>query len=315
LRLRRAMKGLGTDKATIVEISGHRTFAQRRMIVKEYIDIDQHIKRDLLLELKNDAGRDIENLVLPLYMMPGEFDARLMEKAMRGIANDVEVLNEILCTRTNEELNAMKIAWKERVDTRQSLEDRVSEETKKFFGVTHYHNLCMRLLQARRPPCNEPDLHLVHADAEELNRLLLERSNMNTAEAKFVEIFTERSWPHIRALVGEFQKISKKWTLDGAICHEFGESSNTVRALRVIIEFCNDPYDFWAKKLRDAMKGFGTDDNKLIRIVISRCEIDLANVIQVFGERYGDGKTLKNWIESDVSGFSAQLLLNLCGYY
>jgi len=315
LLLRRAMKGLGTDNATIVEISGHRTFAQRWMIVREYLHIDDTIKKDLLVDFRSDLGSQLANLVLPLYMMPGEFDARLMEKAMRGVGNDVEVLNEVLCTRTNEEIRAMKMAWKERVDTRQSLDDRVSDETKKFFGVTHYHNLCMKLLQARRPGCSEPDSKLVRTDAEDLNRLLLERSNVNTAESKFVEIFTERSWPHIRALVGEFQNVSKKWTLDGALCHEFGESSNTVKALRTIIEFCTDPYDFWAKRLRDAMKGFGTDDTKLVRIVVSRCEIDMANIVQAFGQRYGEGKNLKNWIEQDTSGFFAQLLLNLCGYY
>jgi len=190
----------------------------------------------------------------------------------------------------------------------------VSDETKKFFGVTHYHNLCLRLLEAKRPACTEPNEQQIRADAEELNRVLLERSNINTAEAKFVEIFTERSWPHIRALVSAFENVSKKWTLDGAICHEFGESSNTVKALRVLIEFSTDPYDFWAKRLLDAMKGLGTDDSKLIRIVVSRCEVDMANIVQAFGRTYGDGKTLQNWIE-DCSGFYAQLLSNLCGYY
>lgn len=285
------------------------------MIVREYVNVDTQTERNLINDLKGDLSGNFGNLVLPLYMIEGEFDARLMERAMSGIGNDVEVLNEILCTRTNEEIRAMRAAWTEKIDPKQSLEDRVSDETKKFFGVTHYHNLCMKLLAGRRPACSNPDEDLVRKDAEELNRLLLERSNVNTAEAKFVEIFTERNWPHIRALVGEFQKVSKKWTLDGAICHEFGESSNTVRALRVLIEFCTDPYDFWAKKMQQAMKGMGTNDNQLIRIVVSRCEIDLHNVVQVFGQRYGEGKNLKGWIEHDTGGFYTQLLLYLCGYY
>jgi hypothetical protein len=312
MRLRKAMKGLGTDKATIVDITGHRNFEQRLMIVKEYVNVDEKEKRDLLYDFKNDVGGDLGNLVLPLYMMPGEFDARLMEKAMRGIGNDVEVLNEILCTRTNKEIQEMKLAWIQKIDEKQKLEDRVATETKKFFGITHYHTLCVKLLEARRPPCITPDEKQVRADAEELNHLLTERSQ--NAEAKFVEIFTERSWPHIRALVGVFQNVSEKWTLDGAICHEFGESSNTVKALRLLIEFCTDPYDFWAKRLRDSLKGIGTDDSKLIRIIVNRCEIDLGNIVETFGQRYGESKNLKNWIEHDASGFYAQLLLYLCGY-
>jgi hypothetical protein len=247
-------------------------------------------------------------------MTSGEFDARLMEKAMRGIGNDVEMLNEILCTRTNQQIRDMKLAWTAKVDARQTLIDRVSDETKKFFGTTHYHTLCMKLLEANRPACAAPDEKQVRADAEELNRLLVERSNVSNTEIKFVQIFTERSWPHIRALVGAFQTVSKKWTLDGAICHEFGESSNTVKALRLLIEFCTDSYDFWAKRLRDSLKGFGTDDSKLIRIIVSRCEIDFCNIIQVFGQRYGEGRNFKNWIEQETSGFYSQLLLFLSGF-
>jgi len=313
MTLRRAMKGLATDKTAIVDISGHRTFMQRQMIVREYIDIDKE-KRDLIHDLKSDVSGDLEHIIIPLFMIPGEFDARLMEKAMHGIGNDVELLNEVLCTRTNQQIRDMKMAWTAKIDSRQKLIDRVSDETKKFFGTTHYHNLCMKLLEANRPPCGIPDEKKVRADADELNRLLLEHSNVPNTEAKFVEIFTERSWPHIRALVGVFQTVSKKWTLDGAICHEFGESSNTVKALRLLMEFCTDPYDFWAKRLRDSLKGIGTDDSKLIRIIMGRCEIDLCNIIEVFGQRYGEGKNFKNWIEHDTSGFYSQLLLFLCGF-
>jgi len=313
MKLRRAMKGLGTDKATIVDITGHRTFDQRQMIIRAYINIDGNEIRDLIHDLKVEVGGDLERLVVPLYMMPGEFDAFLMDKAMRGIGKDVELLNEVLCTRTNKQIQDMKSAWTAKIDSRQKLIDRVSDETKKFFGTTHYHNLCMKLLEANRPT-GSADEKLVRADAEELNRLLLEHSNIPNIESKFVQIFTERSWAHIRALVGIFQTVSKKWTLDGAICHEFGESSNTVKALRVLMEFCTDPYDFWAKRLRDALKGIGTDDSKLIRIIVSRCEIDLCNIIQVFGQRYGEGKNLKNWIEQDTTGFYCQLLLFICGF-
>merc|ERR1712176_24812 len=64
----------------------------------------------------------------------------------------------------------------------------------------------------------------------------------------------------------------------------------------------------------DSMKGLGTEDNNLIRLVVSRCEIDMWNIKQRFGQTYGNGKTLKNWIEGDVSGAYKTLLLKLCGY-
>jgi hypothetical protein len=315
LRLRQAMKGIGTDKDVIVDITGNRTFEQRRMIAKEYCNLDEHEKRCLITDFKNDLSGDLQNLVVPLYMWRGEFDAHLMEQAMRGIGTDTDLLNEILCTRTNDEIYDMKIAWREYIDSKQRIEDRVSDETKKFFGVSHYHNLCLKLLEGKRALSQLADDKSVHADAEELNRLLIERSDANVAERKFLEIFTERSWPHIRSLQNEFQNISKKWTLEGAVDQQFGQTSNIAQALRFIIEFSIQPYDFWAKRLRDAMKGITTNDSKVIRIVVSRCEIDMANIVQVFGQRYGEGKTLKNWIEQETSGPYSKLLLNLCGFY
>jgi len=62
------------------------------------------------------------------------------------------------------------------------------------------------------------------------------------------------------------------------------------------------------------MKGLGTDDDLLIRVIVTRCEIDLCNVRDIFGMRYGEGKTLKNWIEDDTSGAYRILLYKLCGY-
>jgi hypothetical protein len=322
IRLREAMKGLGTDKDVIVDISGNRTFEQRRMIVREYQRLDGQ-KRHLIQDFKDNLSGDFQNLVVPLYMDKGQFDAHLMEQAMRGIGTDTDLLNEILCTRTNDEIMDMKSCWRLCIDSKQRLEDRVSDETKKFFGISHYHNLCLKLLEAKRAQSAAADDKTVHDDAEELNRLLIERENSSSsttydsklADRKFLEIFCERSWPHIRALAGEFQSISQKWTLDGAIGQQFGETSNVTQALRVILQFSMQPYDFWAKKLHDAMKGIGTNDSKVIRYIVSRCEIDMANIVQVFGQRYGEGKTLKNWIDDKCSGAYATLLLNLCGFY
>jgi hypothetical protein len=314
LCLLRAMKGAGTDKNTIVDISGNRTFAQRQMIADEYANIDPEQRRDLLQDLKSEVGGDLESLVLPLYMMPGELDARLLEKAMYGLRNDVEVLVEVLCTRTNKELQDMKEAWKLKIDPKVRLEEKVGDETKTWFGTTNFHVLCTKLLEANRPPCSKPDEKQVRLDAEDLHHQLLERNDVNNAKAKFVEVFTERSWAHVGAVVGEFQKISDQYTMEAAIRKEFG-SSNTTKALQVMAEFCAQPYDFWAKRLRDAMKGLGTSDNQLVRIVISRCEVDMNNIVLVFGQRYGDGKNLKSWIDSETSGPYAQLLSYLCGFH
>ncbi|NXH12220.1 ANXA7 protein, partial [Bucco capensis] len=68
---------------------------------------------------------------------------------------------------------------------------------------------------------------------------------------------------------------------------------------------------FFAERLYNSMKGAGTDDSTLIRIIVTRSEIDLVQIKQMFTQMYQ--KTLATMISSDTSGDYRRLLLAIVG--
>ena len=55
---------------------------------------------------------------------------------------------------------------------------------------------------------------------------------------------------------------------------------------------------FFAERLYKSMKGAGTDENTLTRVMVSRCEVDLVQIKAAFQKHYG--KTLYSFIKVSV---------------
>ena len=53
--------------------------------------------------------------------------------------------------------------------------------------------------------------------------------------------------------------------------------------------------EFFASRIHKSMAGIGTNDVQLIRLVVTRCEIDLHDIKMAFERMYG--KTLRSWIK------------------
>ena len=60
-----------------------------------------------------------------------------------------------------------------------------------------------------------------------------------------------------------------------------------------------------------AMKGLGTADTTLIRIIVTRAEIDMHYIKAEYRKKYG--KTLNDAIHSETSGHYRTFLLSLLG--
>ena len=56
---------------------------------------------------------------------------------------------------------------------------------------------------------------------------------------------------------------------------------------------------FFAEQLYKSMKGLGTDDDRLIRLVVTRCEVDMGEIKQVFGQQYNE--SLEDFISVGIN--------------
>ena len=75
-----------------------------------------------------------------------------------------------------------------------------------------------------------------------------------------------------------------------------------------------DKFGHFARQLQKTMKGMGTDDDTLCRVVVSRCEIDMVQIKEKFQEL--TGLTLEQYIAVGYSQHQATLLISffkICG--
>eukprot|EP00058_Branchiostoma_floridae_P006297 XP_002591785.1 hypothetical protein BRAFLDRAFT_123531 [Branchiostoma floridae] len=68
---------------------------------------------------------------------------------------------------------------------------------------------------------------------------------------------------------------------------------------------------YFAERLYMAMMGFGTDEDTLTRVIVSRCEVDMKKVADIYERRHG--KTLGAAIADETSGGYRDMLLALIG--
>ncbi|XP_070994412.1 annexin A6-like isoform X1 [Oncorhynchus clarkii lewisi] len=298
--LRKAMKGFGTDEDVIIDIVANRSNEQRQEIRQAFKSI---LGRDLMKDLKSELSKNLERLIIGLMLTPAEFDAKMMRKAMEGAGTDEHALIEILVTRSNEEIHAMNAAYED--GYKKSMEDAIQSDTSGRFS-----QILTSLVQGAREQ-GPADWDRALVDAQELADACNEDSD--DMEIKFMSILCTRSFPHLRRVFQEFVRCSNK-DIEQIIKNEM--SGDVKQAMYGIVRSVKNQPNYIAERLYKAMKCIGTDDRALIRIMVSRSEVDLFNIRKEFKETHDC--SLHEFIQvetmvGDTSGDYRKTLLMLCG--
>lgn len=293
--LRKAMKGLGTDEKAIIEVLAHRSNAQRQYIAVAFKTL---FGKDLIDDLKSELSGNFENVILGLMTPLSDYLAKQVHKAISGIGTDENTLVEILCTRTNREIWDISEAYKRLYKT--AMEKDIRGDTS-----GHFRRLMVSICTGARDD-GPPDPARAKQSAHQLYAAGV--GQWGTDESVFNSILASQSYQQLGMVFYEYHQLAGH-SVATAIEKEFsGDVKNGMIAIARCVE--NRP-SYFAEKLYKSMKGLGTDDDTLIRIVVTRCEIDMVQIKTDYQRMYG--KPLAKAIADDTSGDYKRVLVALVG--
>ncbi|KAG5449894.1 Annexin A6 [Clonorchis sinensis] len=317
-RLHRAMKGAGTDEDTLINILARRTNHERQQICATYESLYHTPLRKVI---KDDTSGQFRTVLCELCHDLPYILAKGLYYAMKGLGTNDRVLIEVLTSLWNDEVKAVSDAYKqvlehEKVDRpdRTLLSDLVSDTS------NHFQYALSILAQGQRDDLPALQLkavpekgvatvvnkELTEVDAKEL--LAAGASRVGTSEKRITRIITGRTTFQLAADAEAYERMFGKPLLDDMNSELSGDYRSLIIAL---IRYATDRANLLAEWLHDAMTGLGTKDYALMRLLITRSEIDLQEIKEAYEKKYN--KSLANAIRGDTSGDYMKTLLALLG--
>ena len=295
--LRSSMKGKTKNEEKIIKLITNRTNEQRQKIKEHYNSL---YNSDLIKDLQKELSGHFEDVVVALFYLPIDYDCYQLRKAVKGLGTDEDALIEILATRSPSEIQEIKKRYSEMYPGRSLVKD-IEDDTS-----GNFRKILVSLLEAKRPENSQINLE----DCEKCAKLLAESTESKKGDADiYTKIFTEKSKNEFIRIAQIYFKLTKKTLIQG-VEKEF--SGDSKEALIGIIYAMISPAEYFAKKVYKAVKGLGTDNNTLIRIIITRDEKDMPQIKQFYKQLYK--KDMLEAIKDDTSGNYQKILIELASH-
>lgn len=294
--LYKAMKGAGTDEDTIIEIICRRSYSQLKLINDVYQQFYGRLLRD---DIKSDLSGYFEKLVLTLFMTSAQQDAATIKEAVKGAGTDETAIIEVLCTRTNQEIRDIKEVYKKKygVAMVKDLQGDTSGDFKRIVV-----SMCAASRDEDGPDL-DPDEAMNYA------QILFEKGEdqAGTNEVAFNKIFCRRGFHQLRQIFEAYLEFHPDG-IEDTLNNEFGGCVNEGYKAMAMTAMCGREA-FFAQKLHKAMEGLGTNEDQVLRLMVSRSRFDLKTVAARFEEKFE--QTLVEYIDDDISGDYRNALLAL----
>jgi hypothetical protein len=266
--------------------------------LKNRVDISNYYQANfgtsLFEEIKTKIKGDYGYCAAQLFLSPLDFCIHHLKLGLKG---KNECVMEQLTSRTPEELKLIEDKYNK--VTGKNLKDDIM---KSFSGAVG-KNL-VNLWSTKRISNPNPD----KKECEKYANTLISNKPKDWVEQEeiFKEIFIERSPEELILIARYYLKNSGKNLLDD-IDSKTGGHSRTL--LKEILYNNIMPHEIFADKVKTAVKGLGTDEEMLSRAMVSRCELDMGAMRDMYLTKYK--VTMKEDIIDDTSDFYQKLLVFL----
>ena len=268
---------------------------QNRVAIAKYYKTNYGTS--LFDDIKSNFDKDFGYCAALMFLTPLEF---CIYHLKLGIKNKNECTMEMLTSKTIKELKIIEDAYKQ--DTGKDLKKDIQDTYKGAIGK----NL-LNLFTTPRTSNSKPDKKECQKYANKLCENKKGPNDWVEDENLFKEIFIERSPEELVLIARYYLKITGNNFID--VIEKNAKGQNKI-LLREILYNNAMPQELFAEKIYLAIKGLGTNEEVLSRVLVSRCEVDMDAMRDMYLAKYK--VTLKEDIMDDTSKFYQQLCVYLC---
>jgi len=291
----KALQGPSVNIQSVIECLGDFTNEQRLLMCLCYYD---HSKRSLYNDLSTKLHGSLKHLALALVTSTINMDAELVQKAIKGLGTDEELLLEVLCTRTFSQMKKARDSFHRKYD--DTMVKAIKGDTSGTFK-----KLCVKLLErgGEHESNEEFDQERAVEDAEKL--LSPGEGCLGSVDKDaFVDLLTGNSYAYLRAVFKEYRR-QRPHGIEKAIEKEF--SFDSQYALLTMIKVIKSTPNFFAEKLHKAIQK--KHDEVINRILVTRAEVDLIDIKEAYEHLYEE--PLINDLEKQMDGHYLEMLKSL----
>ena len=249
---------------------------------------------DLMTEFKSNLSGVYKKIILALFTDPVEFD---IDSIYHSIKTDgsKNVLIEIFASRPDWYLNKIKNLYSRKYNI--ELEDHIKEDT-----LDDFKKLLLLILECKRNINQAPDFDYCKKLAEDLEQ---EESEKLGIDSSINSIFIQSSPQELITISREYNKSTQK-LITQTIDQNF--KGNVKKLLNSILMAKISPSEYYANLVHEAIND--SDEYMLLRVLVSRAEIDLDQIKKYYKKLYGSN--VEDDVKNKDSGEYSNLLIAIC---